>query len=207
MRLLQSLHNHIEQYLEQARFLGKMGRGVEPILVFLQNWPQVASILGEHSLDPIKKTIHTIWRSPNGNAITPFIESLPAISRRLPSEDLLKQYLALTLDLMERTSTSIHGIHKTYASPSLIDFFEYSHQLLAILSISGLRKWVDYGVRNYHHHPDNQRAYFQLKSSDSRAVMQRERNGTLLVDNTRKLDLYLLGLWNDHDFLVPYSTG
>ena len=197
----------IEQYLEQARFLGKMGRGVEPILVFLQNWPQVASILGEHSLDPIKKTIHTIWRSPNGNAITPFIESLPAISRRLPSEDLLKQYLALTLDLMDRTSTSIHGIHKTYASPSLIDFFEYSHQLLAILSISGLRKWVDYGVRNYHHHPDNQRAYFQLKSSDSKAVMQRERNGTLLVDNTRKLDLYLLGLWNDHDFLVPYSTG
>lgn len=26
-------------YLGQARFLGKMGRGVEPALIFLQEWP------------------------------------------------------------------------------------------------------------------------------------------------------------------------
>lgn len=197
----------IEQYIEQARFLGKMGRGVEPMIIFLQEWPQTANILGEKSLECIKETIHAIWKSPNGSAITAFLESLPAISRRLPSEDLLKEYLAVTVDLMNRTSTSIHGIHKTYASPSLVDFIQHSPQLLGVMSISGIKKWVDYGVRNYHHHPENQRAFFQLKSSDSKAVMQRERSGTLLVDNTRKLDLYLLGLWNETELLVPYPTG
>ena len=197
----------IEQYIEQARFLGKMGRGVGPMMIFLQEWPQTANILGEKSLECIKETIHAIWKSPNGTAITAFLESLPAISRRLPSEDLLKEYLAVTVDLMNRTSTSIHGIHKTYASPSLVDFIQHSHQLLGVMSISGIKKWVDYGVRNYHHHPENQRAFFQLKSSDSKAVMQRERSGTLLVDNTRKLDLYLLGLWNETELLVPYPTG
>jgi hypothetical protein len=49
--------------------------------------------------------------------------------------------------------------------------------------------------------------YFSLQSADSRAVLQRERHGTLLVDVERKLDLYLRGLWQDHDHLVPYSTA
>jgi hypothetical protein len=37
--------------------------------------------------------------------------------------------------------------------------------------------------------------------------MQRERHGTLLVDNERKLDSYLRALWEDHDYLVPYSVA
>lgn len=197
----------IDSYIAQASFLGGMGRGVEPLLIFLQNWPLVAKLIGEESLTFIGDTIHAIWKSPNANAITPFLESLPAISRRLPSEALLKQYLALSIDLMNRTSTSIHGIHKTYASPSLADFFQQSPQLLTALSLEGLKKWVEYGIRNYHHHPDHQKSYFQVKTPDSKAVLQRERHGTLLVDHAKKLDLYLLGLWDDQDFLVPYPTG
>ena len=57
------------------------------------------------------------------------------------------------------------------------------------------------------HHPDRQRDYFSLQSADSKAMLQRERHGTLLADNERKLDLYLRGLWRDNDYLVPYSTG
>jgi nitric oxide reductase NorD protein len=37
-------------------------------------------------------------------------------------------------------------------------------------------------------------------------VLQRERHGTLLMDHTRVLDLYLRALWQDGDVLVPYST-
>ncbi|MEF8734112.1 MAG: VWA domain-containing protein [Candidatus Accumulibacter meliphilus] len=74
------------------------------------------------------------------------------------------------------------------------------------LSISGLRNWVDYGIRNYPNHPERQRDYFSLKSADSRAVLQRERHGTLLVDKERLLDLYLRGLWGDSTRLVPYPT-
>lgn len=197
----------IDAYLDQARFLGKMGRGVEPVLIFLQEWPQVARILGESSLPAIMNAIRAMTNSPNGKAITPFLQSLAAIARRLPSQEQLQHYLDLSLDYMERTSGSIHGIHKTYASPSLPDFFQHSPQLLSLLSIGGLRNWVTYGVRNYSHHPERQRDYFGLQSADSRAVLQRERHGTLLVDNTRCLDLYLRGLWQDADHLVPYSTA
>ncbi|MDZ7596419.1 MAG: hypothetical protein U0932_17400 [Thiobacillus sp.] len=38
-------------------------------------------------------------------------------------------------------------------------------------------------------------------------MLQRERHGTLLVDVEHKLDLYLRGLWQDGDQLVPYSTA
>ena len=37
--------------------------------------------------------------------------------------------------------------------------------------------------------------------------MQRERHGTLLVDNERRLSLYLRGLWQDEDLLIPYSCA
>lgn len=194
-------------FLEAGRFLGRMGRGVEPVLIFLQEWPQVAGILGESTLPAIMNAVRAIWKSPNGKAITPFLQSLAAIARRLPAQDQLQHYLDLTLDYMERTSGSIHGIHKTYASPSLPDFFQLSPQLLSLLSIGGLRTWVNYGVRNYSHHPERQRDYFSLQSADSRAVLQRERHGTLLVDHARALDLYLRGLWRDSDHLVPYSTA
>lgn len=197
----------IHAYLEQGRFLGKMGRGVEPVLIFLQEWPQVAHTLGESALAPIMTAIRVIWKSPNGKAITPFLQSMAAIAQRLPSQEQLQQYLDLSLRYMDRTSGSIHGIHKTYASPSLPDFFQKSPHLLSLLSIEGLRNWVEYGIRNYCNHPERQRDYFTLQSADSRAVLQRERHGTLLVDNTRQLDLYLLGLWQDADHLVPYSTA
>ena len=34
----------LDDYLTQARFLGKMGRGLEPALIFLQEWPQIADL-------------------------------------------------------------------------------------------------------------------------------------------------------------------
>ncbi|QWD89449.1 nitric oxide reductase activation protein NorD [Polynucleobacter sp. MWH-CaK5] len=197
----------INAYIEAGRFLGKMGRGPEPLLIFLQEWPQVAAIIGERSLSKVMDCIKLIWKSPNSKAINNLLQSLAAITRRLPSEDQLKDYLEITIDHMNRTSTSIHGIHKTYASPSLPEFFNSSPRLLEVLSIEGLKHWVNYGIKNYHHHPEQQKEFFSLRSADSLAVVQRERYGTLLVDHIKELDLYLLGLWEDSDYLIPFSTS
>ena len=196
----------LDDYLTQARFLGKMGRGPEPVLIFLQDWPRIASLVGEDALSPVMAAVRLINKSPNGEAIAPFLQALTAVARRLPTHEQIQHFLDVSLRLMERTSTSIHGIHKTYPSPSLAIFFEKSPQLLELLSLQGLHNWVDYGIRNYGHHPEQQRAYFSLASADSRAVLQRERHGTLLVDHIRPLDLYLRALWQDTDVLVPYST-
>lgn len=196
----------LDDYLTQARTLGKMGRGVEPVLIFLQEWPGIAARVGEDALSPVMAAVRVMTKSPNGHAIAPFLQALATVARRLPTQAQLQHYLDVSLLLMERTSTSIHGTHKTYASPSLALFFEKSAPLLELLSLQGLSNWVDYGIRNYSHHPEQQRDYFRLTSADSLAVLQRERHGTLLMDNIRALDLYLQALWNDGDVLVPYST-
>ena len=47
---------------------------------------------------------------------------------------------------------------------------------------AGLRNWTDYGIRNYSKHPERQEEYFRLDSADSRAVVQRERHGTLFAE-------------------------
>jgi nitric oxide reductase NorD protein len=197
----------VSAYLDCGRFLGRMGRGVEPLLAFLEEWPSTAGILGEDALPAINHTLQLIWKSPNGKAITPFLQTLAAVARRLPSREQMQHYLDLTLELMERTSGSIHGIHKSFASPCLPDFLAQAPTLLNSLAIGGLQNWVDYGIRNYGNHPERQRAYFSLQSADSRAVFQRERHGTLLVDHERLLDLYLRGLWGDSAQLVPYASS
>ncbi|OIR12423.1 von Willebrand factor type A domain protein [mine drainage metagenome] len=197
----------LKAYLEGASFLGKMGRGVEPILVFLECWPPVAKTLGESALPAIMDCLRKMWRSPNSKTITDFLQVLPAIARRLHSQEQMQDYLDLTLDFMNRTSGSIHGHQTTIPSPGLPDFFAKSPYLVSQLALAGLKNWVDYGVRNYSDHPDRQRDYFSLQSADSRAMLQRERHGTLLADNERKLDMYLRCLWQDNDYLVPYSTG
>jgi hypothetical protein len=78
---------------------------------------------------------------------------------------------------------------------------------MTMLSLEGLRNWIEYGVRYYNHHPERQIEHFTLKSADSRAVLQRERHGTLLVNNERKLDLYMRALWQDPELLIPYSLA
>jgi len=196
----------LEDFLEQARFLGKMGRGAEPVLIFLQEWPTIATLVGEDTLDAVMVAIKRINKSPNSKAIVPLLQSLAAVSRRLPTPAQLQHYLDLSLQLMDRTSTSIHGIHKSYPSPSLATFFETAPRLLDVLSLQGLANWVTYGMRNYAHHPEQQREFFSLQGADSRAVLQRERHGTLLMDQTRALDLTLRALWQMSDVLVPYAT-
>ena len=197
----------IDAYLDAARALGKLGRGAEPMLIFLEEWPAVASAAGESSLPKVMQMVSNLQRSPNSRAINPFLQTLAAVARRLPSAEQLDDYLAIVSDLTERTTGSIHGHHTTFPSPGLPEFLTQAPFLLNQLALSGVRNWVDYGIRNYNHHPERQTDYFSLQSADSRAVLQRERHGTLFVDIERQLDLYLRGLWNDSDQLVPYSTA
>ncbi|MEK7815447.1 MAG: VWA domain-containing protein [Pseudomonadota bacterium] len=197
----------LSEYLDAARYLGRMGRGVEPILIFLEEWPAVAKAAGEDALLPVITFVRAMSKSPNGSAIAPFLQTLAAVARRQHSQEQLQHYLDIVLDLMVRTTGSIHGFHQTIPSPGLPELFRQAPLLTSQLSMAGLKNWVKYGIRNYGKHPERQRDYFSLQSADSRAVLQRERHGTLFADVERKLDLYLRGLWQDSDHLVPYSTA
>jgi hypothetical protein len=195
------------EYLEAASAIGKLGRGVEPMLAFLEEWPSAAKAVGEAALPEVMGFIQRMQKSPNGKAIAPFLQTLAPVARRLQSQERMRDYLEITLDFMQRTTGSIHGHHTTFPSPGLPDFFAQAPFLLGQLSLAGLKNWVEYGIRNYNHHPERQKDYFSVQSADSHAVLQRERHGTLFMDVERKLDLYLRGLWQDAQQLVPYSTA
>lgn len=197
----------VDAYLEAARVIGKLGRGVEPMLAFLEEWPSTAKAVGEAALPAVMALVQRMQKSPNGNAITPFLQTLAPVARRLHAQEQMQRYLNITLDFMERTTGSIHGHHTTFPSPGLPEFFAQAPNLLNQLTLAGLKNWVEYGIRNYRTHPERQKDYFSVQSADSRAVLQRERHGTLFMDVERKLDLYLRGLWNDAEQLVPYSTA
>ncbi len=195
-------------YLDAACALGKLGRGVEPLLVFLQEWPLVVQALGDEApLPELMSFVMSLQKSPNGKAIEPLLQTLAAVARRLQASGPLCGYLAIAGQLMQRTTGSIHGHHTTFPSPGLPELFRHAPVLLAQLSLNGLKNWVEYGIRNYSHHPQRQAEYFSLQSADARAVLQRERHGVLFADVERRLDLTLRALWNDPQPLVPYATA
>ena len=194
-------------YIEAARGLGKLGRGAEPMLIFLQEWPAVVAAARGDVLAPVLDLVKAMQKSPNGGAIAGFLQTLAPVARRLQAIEQLELYLDLVRELMQRTSTSIHGRHITFPSPSLPVFCRQAPQLLGLLSLGGLRNWVDYGILSHATHPERQEEYFALQSADSHAILQRERHGTLFVDVERKLELWLRALWREGELLVPYSTA
>jgi nitric oxide reductase NorD protein len=202
--------DELPDFLEAARVIGKLGRGAEPLLAFLEHWPNVVATTGLASsamLPAVMAAIRSLQKSPNGPAVTPLLQTLGAVSERLRTAEALQHYLLLTLDLATRTSGSIHGHHVTEPSASLADFLGQAPRLLGVVSLAGLKRWMNDGIRLYGDHPDNQRAYFSLASADSRAILQREREGTLFADVERRLSLTLEALWRDDSMLVPYSTA
>ncbi len=197
----------LDAYIENARFIGKMGRGAEPLLVYLEEAPGVAALVGEQALGELREFAYYMSTHTNFKAIVPFLQTSVAVARRLHSHEVFQQYIEVIRDMMNRTSGSVHGHHTTFPSPGLPDLLKQAPRLLGVLSLGGLRNWIEYGIQYYNTHPERQIEYFSMQSADAMAVMQRERHGTLLVDNERKLDTYMRALWDDTDYLVPYSVA
>ncbi len=197
----------LETYIENARIIGKMGRGAEPLLIYLEEAPRVADSVGEHALIWLREFSEYLSTHTNFKAIVPFLQTSGAVARRLNNDKMFKRYIDLVRDMLDRTSGSIHGHHTTFASPGLPELLKQAPKLLGVLSLQGLQNWIAYGIKYYNHHPERQEEYFRLESADAIAVMQRERHGTLLADNERKLDTYIRALWNDSDYLIPYSVA
>jgi hypothetical protein len=198
-------------YLDAARTLARLGRGAAPVLAFLEKWPAVVASVGRANsgglIGVVMDAIGTLQKTPNSKAIVPFLQTLAAVARRLPSTGQMRDYVELMLDLMRRTSGSIHGKHVTFESPGLPHFLREAPTVLGQVPLGGMRNWTDYGIRHHGEHPERQAEYFALRSPDSRAVLQRERRGTLFADHERQLDLYLRALWQDPEQLVPYTTA
>jgi len=197
----------ISAYLEGASLVCMIGRGFEPVLVYLEEVPQICHIVGEEAADKIAKSVWEISRTPNGVSILSFLQALPSAARRLQSQQQFERFIDIVFEFMENTTGSIHGFHTTIPSPALTDLLDSTSLLLSQVSLEGLKNWVEYGVRYYSNHPDRQKEYFSLQSADSKAILQRERHGTLFADQQRRLNMYMKSLWDENQQLVPYATG
>ncbi|MCW8956224.1 MAG: VWA domain-containing protein, partial [Gammaproteobacteria bacterium] len=197
----------VEDYLSGASLVCMIGRGFEPVLVYLEEMPDMAHKLGEPILEIISQCVWKMSRTPNGKSIPPFMQCLPEASRRLGSLEQMQHFLDIIFEMMETTTCSTHGFHTTVPSPGLPELLKQTPYLLHQLSLEGLKNWVEYGARNYNDHPERQRDYFSLQSADSKAMLQRERHGTLFMDYERQLDLYMRGMWQRDEYFVPYSLG
>jgi nitric oxide reductase NorD protein len=197
----------VEDYLEGASLVCMIGRGVDPVLTYLEDMPAIADHLDESVLSLASQTVWKMSRTINGKAIPSFLKTLAPVSRRLGDIDALQKYFDILFDMMEQTSVSIHGHHATIPSPGLPALLEKMPYLINQLSLIGLKNWITYGIQYYNNHPERQIDFFSIQSADSHAIMQRERHGTLFYDNERKLNLYMQGLWHSDPQLVPYSLG
>lgn len=79
-------------------------------------------------------------------------------------------------------------------------------ELLSKLTLSGLRRWANFGARTYRRDFDNLTAYFNLEPTDSKAMLQKEHRGVLINKVQRKLNFYLRALWGRDFFLRPTNS-
>ncbi|BAS68047.1 nitric oxide reductase activation protein NorD [Bathymodiolus septemdierum thioautotrophic gill symbiont] len=193
------------EYYKGAEFLAKIGQGDVLSIAFLKVMPWVGEFYGEGSIKKIVDFAYqNISRTPNKAAVEPFLNSFIVVIEHTENNQL-DEYLSLIEYHLKKTTFSVHGIHDTHASPSLISMLGNMGLLLEQLEFKGIYEWIDYGLRYFQDHPERQEAYFSLATADSKAVFQRQRKGLLFGDIEREINLFQRALWKTNFMYAPYS--
>ncbi len=181
----------LQDYMDGAKGLCNLGRGSGLVITYLQEMPLVVKECGEDVIPDCITAAMKLSSMVSGEVVTLMFSSLPAAARNLGDAELLRGYLTLIHQL---SSTAARGVR-----PML----NHMDELLGKLTISGLRRWANFGAQAYRRDFDNLTKYFNLESADSLAVLQKERRGILFIKTQRKLNFYLRALWGRDFFLRP----
>ncbi|MBL4691054.1 MAG: nitric oxide reductase activation protein NorD [Rhodospirillales bacterium] len=183
----------LANYLEGVRAMCALGRGEDLILGYIQEMPLVAKEVGEDIIPEVVRAVMMLSSHTSGTVLTLLMSNLPLAAQRLGDAQMMTDFLGL-----------IHVLAGK-APRGLRPMTENLEELLGKLTLGGLRRWALWGAQAHQRDLDGQMAYFGLKSESSRAVLQKERRGTLFVDNQRKLNFYLRALWGRAFFMKPTS--
>ena len=181
----------LEAYLSGAKAMCNLGRGSDLVITYLQEMPMVAKECGEDVIDDCITAAMKLSSMTSGEVISLLFSSLPSASRHLGDGELVRGYL-----------TFIHQFAST-AARGLRPMLNHMDELLDKLTLSGLRRWANFGAQAYRRDFDNLTKYFNLESADSMAMLQKERRGVLFIKVQRKLNFYLRALWGRNFFLRP----
>jgi len=181
----------LEAYMDGAKALSNLGRGSGLVTTYLQEMPLVVKECGEDIIDDCITAAMKLSSMTSGEVIILLFNSLPSAARMLGDAQLLRGYLTL-----------IHQLSST-AARGLRPMLNHIDELLSKLTLSGLRRWANFGSQAYRRDFNNLTAYFNLDSKDSLAMLQKERRGVLFIKVQRKLNFYLRALWARDFFLRP----
>ncbi|WP_456377426.1 VWA domain-containing protein [Thiolapillus sp.] len=186
--------NALHDYLEGAKGLAALGRGGNLVVSFLEDMPAVAKECGDDIIRDCISAAMKLSSMTSGEVIALLFSSLPTVARRLGDPELLRGYLKLIHQLAAKSSRGLRPML------SIMD------ELLSKLTLSGLKRWALYGAQAYARDLPGQTAYFGLQTEDAKAMLQKERRGTLFIDSQRKMNFYLRALWGRDFFLRPSAA-
>jgi hypothetical protein len=181
----------LQVYMDGGKSLCNLGRGTGVVISYLQEMPLVARECGEDVVGDCVTSAMKLSSMTSGEVVALLFNSMPTAARNLGDAELFRGYLTLVHQL---ASTASRGVR-----PML----NHIDELLSKLTLSGLRRWANFGAQAYRRDYDNLTAYFNLDSPDSRAMLQKERRGILFIKSQRKLNFYLRALWGRDFFLRP----
>lgn len=184
----------LARYLECLGTLHRLGRGWGPVEAFARNMPPVIKHLGEDTLDAAMESVMHLSGLTSGAVMGLVLSTLPIAAHRLGDTRMLQGYLAVVSDVASKAPRGLRP---------MLDVLE---ELLGKLTLGGLRRWVQFGLRTHGGDAEGLIAYFSLASASSRAVLDQERGGTLLADCQRRLGFYLRAFWNRSFHLRPIAA-
>ena len=183
----------LDHYLTGIRAMCSLNKGTDLVLTYVQEMPGVAKEVGEDIVPEIVSALMKLASHTSGTVVTLIMANMPLAASRLGDAEVLRGYLNLLHQLAGK------------APRGLRPMMENMDELLSKLTLGGLRRWALWGAQAHARDLDGQLAYFGLQTESSRAVLQKERRGTLFVDNQRRLNFYLRALWARAFFMRPTS--
>lgn len=183
----------LAHYLTGIRAMCGLNKGTDLVLTYVQEMPGVVKEVGEDIIPDIVSALMKLASHTSGTVVTLIMANLPLAASRLGDFEVMRGYINLLHQLAGK------------APRGLRPMMENMDELLSKLTLGGLRRWALWGAQAHARDLDGQMAYFGLKTESSRAVLQKERRGTLFVDNQRRLNFYLRALWARAFFMRPTS--
>lgn len=183
----------LDNYLKGAAALGRLGRGHDMVLIWVSSAPLVAHEVGEAVVSDLAQSALELASRTSGAVIELMLSTAPTAAKRLGDTQLFLNYLQFLNHLIGQAPRGLR--------PMLNNL----EVLFGQLTLGGLRRWALWGAHAHRTDYEAQINYFNLASKESRAMLQKERKGTLFVDVQRRINMYLRALWARDFFMRPTS--
>ncbi len=183
----------LDNYLKAASAVNQLGKGAPLVIAWLEEAPHVSKEIGEEVIVDLAQTAMSLTSKTSGSVIELILSTSTTAARRLGDAELFRNYLQFIDALISRAPRGVRP---------MLDKLDV---LLSQLTLGGLRRWAMWGAHAHRTNYEEQIKYFGLQSKESKAVLQKERKGTLFVDVQRRINMYLRALWARDFFLRPTS--